>query len=246
MIANGVFGRENELAVVRQRLAKRGSFLLHGPSGVGKTVLAREALCDHPEALYCPDSSSKQVVLRTMAAALARQDGAARRILGGPEGIKAKSALSLKGMVLDVLQAGEYWIVLDHLNRPSQAFAADIKEMARSAMTPVLGIARSDHMEDVGFLMPLFVDRSEKLELRPFDEVLARQFAQKTTEIAGIAADNLPEFVERVLELSRGNPGVICSLVNMAKLPKYRSGARIMVTPLYIDFRLRWESVGAR
>lgn len=146
MIANGVFGRENELAAIRQRLAKRRSFLLHGPSGIGKTSLLREAISEHPEVLYCPDSSGKQVVLRTVAAALLEQSSAARRMFASPEVIKTKSAVSLKGIVLDLLRTGKYWIVLDHLSMPSQAFAADIKEMAGWAMTPILGVARSDHM----------------------------------------------------------------------------------------------------
>ena len=238
MIENGVFGRNNELATVQQRLSKRRSFLLHGPGGVGKTALIRELLREHPEALYCPDSSGKQVVLRAMATALLERSDVARRMLKSPEGIKAKSAIALKGIVLELLRAGKYWIVLDHLSMPSQAFAADVKEMAGWGGTPVLGIARSDHMEDVGFLMALFSDRSEKLELRPLDEALADQFVRKVVEASGLIAENLPEFIARVLELGRGNPGAITSMVSMADLPKYRLGAQIMVAPLYVDFRL--------
>ena len=85
-----------------------------------------------------------------------------------------------------------------------------------------------------------------EMELRPFDEVMAADFVHRATEAAGVAADNLQEFMERVLELSRGNPGAICSMVKMANSRKYRSGAQIMVTPLYIDFRLNWQAATAR
>jgi hypothetical protein len=246
MITNGVFGRENELAAIRQRLSKRRSFLLHGLSGIGKTSLVREAIREHPEVLYCSASAGKQVVLRTLAAALLEQSGVARRKLGGPDGVKTKSAISLKGIVLEALRTGRFWIVLDHLSMPSQAFAAEVKEMAGWGTTPILGIARSDHMEDVGFLMPLFSDRSDKMELRPLEEAVAVQLVEKAVAETGLIADNLSEFVARVMELSRGNPGVIRSMVKMAGLSKYRTGSQIMVTPLYIDLRLSWQTAGAR
>jgi Cdc6-like AAA superfamily ATPase len=241
-----LFARETELTAVRQRIARRHSFLLYGPLGVGKTTLIRSILPEHPEVLYCPDSSGKQMVLRAVAAALFEQSSVARRELDSPERIKTKSAVSLKGIVLDALRAGKYWIVLDHLRMPSQAFAADVKAIAGWGMTPVLGVARSDHMEDVGFLMPLFSDRSEKLELRALDEVRAQQFAHAVIAAAGLRADNTAEFIARVLDLSRGNPGAITSMIEMAKLPKYRSGDHIMMTPLYIDFRLNWQPATAR
>jgi DNA polymerase III delta prime subunit len=246
LMAGGVFGRDNELAALRQRLAKRRSFLLHGPSGIGKTILLREVLGEHPEALYCPDSSGKQMALRALANALLKRSDGARRALKSSEGIGAKSAIALKGIVLELLRAGKYWIVLDHLKLPSQAFAADVKEMAGWGGTPVLGVARSDHMEDAGFLLPLFSDRSEKLELKPLDEALAAELVHKVIEDSGLSAQNLPEFIARVLELARGNPGAISSMVRMASLPKYRLGTQIMVAPLYVDFRLNGQPAGMR
>jgi len=241
-----LFRREKELAILRQRIATRHSFLLHGPAGVGKTMLIRALLPELPEVLYCRDASGKQRVLRAIASALAERGATATRVLGGPEGIRTKSAVSLKGIVQDLLRSAKYWVVLDHLQRPSQAFAADIKEIAGWAMTPVLGIARSDHMEDVGFLMALFSDRSEKVELHNFDEVQAAEFARMVAASSGLAASNAAEFMSRVVELSHGNPGAIAAMVEMGKSPKYRAGEQIMVSPLYIDFRLNWPSADFR
>jgi hypothetical protein len=235
---NVLVGRDQELAALTQRLAGRHSLLLHGPAGVGKTALLRAVLPNHPEILYCPESSSKQTVFRALAAALAARDRTAASVLGGPDGIKAKSAVSLKGIVQDRLRCGKYWVVLDHLRMPSQAFAADIKDVAGWATTPILGVARSHHMEDVGFLKSLFIDRSEKLELRNFDDAQAERFARQVVEDSRLTATNMGEFLARVLQFSAGNPGAIIGMVNMAKLPKYRSGTQIMLSPLYIDYRL--------
>lgn len=246
MIANGVFGREDELAAIRERLAKRRSFLLYGPRGIGKTSLIRESLRDHSGAIYCSESSSKQAVLRAVATALIDRNVVARQKLRSAEEAKTKSAVSLKGIVLDSLRAGKYWIVLDHLQMPSQVFAADIKEITGWGMTPVLGISNSDHMEDVGFLLPLFSDRSEKIALRPLEDAAAQRLLRQSIESAGIVAGNLTEFANRVLELSRGNPGAITAMVKMAKSPKYHAGGQIMVSPLYIDFRLNWQPAGSR
>jgi hypothetical protein len=241
---NTIFGRERELAVLTRRLAQRQSFLLHGPAGIGKTALACALLPGHSEILYCPDASSKQVIFRSIATALAANHKHAAGVLGGSREIKTRSAVSLKGIVLDLLLAGEYWVALDHLRMPSQVFAADIKEIVGRALTPVLGIARSDHMEDVGFLKSLFIDRSEKMELHAFDDAHAGQFAKQVMKGVGIAASNAGELLTRVVQLSRGNPGAIVTMLSMAKLPKYRSGEQILVSPLYVDFRLR--SVASR
>jgi len=149
-------------------------------------------------------------------------------------------------MVLDTLRAGKYAVILDHLQQPSATFASDIREITGWAATPVVGIARSAHMEDVGFLLPLFSDRQEKLELRNFENEVAEAFAQWVIGRVGLCAGNLDEFVRRVLEFSHGNPGAIISMVRMAKEPKYRSDDYIKVTPLYVDFRLGVEFGGSQ
>jgi hypothetical protein len=244
MIANRIFGREDELMAVRRRLAARRSFLLYGPSRMGKTSLVLEALREHPESIYCPQSQTMQVVLRTVATALWHRSGVARQKLRSAEEVKTKSAVSLKGIVLDTLREGRFWIALDHLQRPSQAFAAEVKEIAGWGATPVLAVSNSDHMEDLGFLLPLFSDRSEKMELRPLNEAAAQAFLAQAIKASGLRAENLAEFTSRVLELSRGNPGVITAMVSMAKSPKYNAGGQIMVAPLYIDFRLNWHTAG--
>jgi hypothetical protein len=55
----------------------------------------------------------------------------------------------------------------------------------------------------------------------------------------------LDEFLDRVVELSDGNPGAILAMLNMALQPKYRLHESIKTAPLYIAFRINWAPVNA-
>jgi hypothetical protein len=236
-----IFGRVEELQALKQRLLKRKPFLLHGPTGVGKTLLIRSLLPQVPAALYSENSATTQVVFRSVAQVLLELGD--RRVLAScrnRDGIQAKSAVSVKGIVMDALREGSYWIVMDHLNRPSQSFAAAVREIISWCATPVIAVARSSHMEDTGFLQPLYSDRAEKYELKNLDPATAQRFAEDLVRRAGLSASNIKEFLAKVVELSEGNPGAILSMLEMAKCPKYRSDEHIKITPLYIDFRMNW------
>jgi DNA polymerase III delta prime subunit len=242
-----IFDREEELQMLKQRLLKRKPFLLHGPTGVGKTLLIRSLLPQMPEALYCESSASTQVVFRSVARALLeRHDRRVQASCRNSDGVQAKSAVSLRGIVMDALCEGSYCVVVDHLNRPSQSFAAAVREIISWCSTPVIAVARSSHMEDTGFLQPLYSDRSEKYELKNLDTAVAGRFAEGIVRRDGLSASNIGEFLGKVLEFSEGNPGAILSMLKMASYPKYRTDERIKITPLYIDFRMNWTPAAAR
>lgn len=236
-----IFGRDQELAAIRQRLSKRRSLLIHGPAGVGKTLLVRSVVSGLPALLYSAESDTIHVVFRSIAAELL-QLGSARicKAAGtrGVEALNAKSALSLRGVVKDELREGEFCLVLDQVQRPSTAFASVIRDLIVGCDTPVIALARSAHMEDVGFLHSIFGDRPDRYELRNFNPELAVGFARISSERLGLTAENLGAFLDRVVELSNGNPGAIVRMLSMAAGPKYRSEDRIKTVPLYIDFRL--------
>jgi DNA polymerase III delta prime subunit len=242
MMLESIFDREEERQAIRQRLAKKRPFLIHGPTGVGKTLLLRSLLPEFPSVLYCEDSATTQMVFRSLAhSLLCLRSPRAQTALRNEEAIKTKSAVSLKGIVLDTLNEGQYSILLDHLKRPSPSFAAAVREMMGWGSTPVSAVARSIHMEDTGFLQPFYSDRSERYEIRNLENSVAEQFAREVVARTKLTASNINEFLDKILEFSDGNPGAIVTLVETAKNPKYRSDEHIKITPLYIDFRMNWS-----
>lgn len=244
MMWNFIFDREEERQRIGQFLVKRRPFLIYGPSGVGKTLLLRSVLPEFRSVLYCEDSATTNVMFRSLARSLLRlQSPRAGKAFRDEDAITTKSAVSLKGIVMDALREGEYSIVLDHLKRPSYTFASAVREVMGWGSTPVSAVARSSHMEDTGFLQLLYGDRSQKCEVRNFDDSTAEQFARERIKHSGLSGTNINEFLNKVLEFSAGNPGAIIALINMATCPKYRSQEHIKVSPLYIDFRMNWGSV---
>jgi DNA polymerase III delta prime subunit len=243
MSTAAIYGRDAELEQLRQLASWRRSFLLHGPAGVGKTLLLKHLAGEVIEMVVCGESSSSQIVFRALAAGLLRRKN--RHVLqacgpGGLNAIKEKSAVSIRGIVADALRETSYWIVLDHLRSPSQSFAASLKDVCKGTATPLIAVARSAHMEDVGFLLPMFSDRSEKYALRDFDSDRARKFAMRTAQEMSLSASNRDEAIQKIVQYSKGNPGAIVAMLQMAASPKYVTGQHVKLAPLYIDFRLTW------
>jgi hypothetical protein len=237
-----IFDRQEERQRIDLFLVRRRPFLIYGPSGVGKTLLLRSVLPEFRSVLYCEDSATTNVMFRSLARSLLRlQSPRAFKVFRDEDAIMTKSAVSLKGIVMDALREGEYSIVLDHLKRPSYSFASAVREVMGWGSTPVSAMARSSHMEDTGFLQPLYADRSQKCEIRNFNDATAQEFARERIKRSGLSGTNISEFLDKVLEFSGGNPGAIIALIDMATSPKYRSQEHIKITPLYIDFSMNWS-----
>jgi hypothetical protein len=241
-----VFGREKEMGELRQRLAARKSFVLYGLSGSGKTFLLQRVVRDLPEVLYCPQAASPQLVVQSLALGLVElRDRYTKSFLRNAQAVKLKSTISLRGIVLEAVRRGRYFVVLDHLQCPAAALSADTRDMMFYGETPVVAVARSAHMEDLGFLTSMFALHAERMRLSNFAHREAAQFAEAIAERINLLAVNLPEFLERVVDLSQGSPGAILKMLQMARIPRYRLNGYIKTSPLYIDFRLAWHAENA-
>lgn len=235
-----VFARESELKMLREHFAARRSLLLHGPAGVGKTLLLSVICPEFPVVLYSPQNAAPQETYRNLAMALltAGEPVLTKAFPCGPVDAQKKAALALKGILRDVLTDSKYVIVLDHLERPSQSLATSIRELKVNCSVPVVAVSRSQHMEDAGFVLSLFPERREKLALRNFDRKTATEFARQCAQGQGLMAANREQFLDAVVQYSEGNPRAILQMVGMAGQPEYGHNGNIKITPLYIDYKL--------
>jgi AAA ATPase-like protein len=234
-----LFGRENELARLENWLQDRRSFLFYGPAGVGKTRLLDELAPRFPGMLRVSSCNTPQALFHELARALWQQRHPELRVrFKSAEQLQGASAANLKGLCITTLKDSRKLVILEHVGFSSQQFSAAVKQLAGETGLAVIFVARSCHMEDAGYLIRHYPDRNHRLELARFKAQQAAEFAYLVADQAGLQAENRAEFLMKTVELSEGNPGAIIAMVQMASMPKYRSGAWIKSAPLYIDFRL--------
>jgi hypothetical protein len=238
----GIFGREVELALLRTMIASRLSFLLHGPAGVGKTLLLRTAVADRSDVLYSATNKSPQSLLRALADRLYSLRNRTTLKMLGAKAPAALSAVAMKGVVLESIRSGSYIIVLDQLTRPSQAVAAVARELSRAGAA-VISAARSAHMEDAGYLLPQYPFKEQKVGLKNFEPKIGGAFISLVANAIGLEAENRQELFDKILTYSEGNPGAIEALLRKAGDARYRLGNHVKIAPLYIDFRLEWNAL---
>lgn len=227
--------RTEEMTRLLAQAHKRKSMLVFGPEGVGKTRLLQSFVKIQPLALYVDQTHSPRDLMLALVETLRNLP---KRGLCLPADPKALRTSSLKGIVRRALDQHPFLLVFDQLSGPSRVVSGMIKEMHHYGRTPVVLAARTPHMEDIGTLLPMYADRSERTEIKNFAFPIALEFAHRESEKMGLWASNLEDVLSSLVEWSQGNPGGILQMLKMAHLPKYRLEDQIKAHVLYLDFRM--------
>jgi hypothetical protein len=230
-----VVERTEELARLQVQAQRRKSMLIFGPEAVGKTRLLRTFVETQPLALFAPQVQSPHEMLLALVEELRR---VVRPGITIPANYTSLRTGSLKGIMLRVLEKHPFFLVLDHLAGPSRVVTGLIKELNYFDRTPVIFVARSPHMEDIGNLQPMCAGKAERLELKEFVPPVALEFARREASRTGLWASNLDHVLHQLVEWSNGNPGSIVHMLKMSHFPRYYAGDQIKVHVLYLDYRM--------
>jgi len=230
-----VVERSEEMERLGAQVSKRKSLLIFGPEAVGKTRLLKGFLKTQPLALHVPQVQSPRELLLGLVENL--------HSLHLPELIlptdpKSLGTASLKGIVQRALDQFQFILALDHVCGPSRVVTGMIKDLNYYDRTPVVLVARSPHMEDIGALQSMCAGRAERLELKEFAPPVALEFAERHARSAGLEASNLHDVLRSLVRLSNGSPGAIIQMIRMALSPRYRMDGQIKGHVLYLDYRM--------
>lgn len=227
--------RTEEMTRLRAQAERRKSLLIFGPEAVGKTRLLQAFLKTQSLALFVPRVESPREVLLTLVAELHRLGKPRVNLPTDPESLTSSG---LKGVVQRALDMHPFSLVLDHLSGPSRIVTGLIKDLNYFDRTPVIFVARTPHMEDIGALQPMCARSSERLEIKEFTPTIALEFARREARKTDLSASNLDEALRFLADSGKGNPGAIVQMIKMAHYPRYRVGDQIKSHVLYLDYRM--------
>lgn len=230
-----VVERTEELARLQAQAQRRKSMLIFGPEAVGKTRLLRSFVQTQPLALFAPHVQSPRELMLALVEELRR---VAKPGINLPANHRSLGTGSLKGIVQRALDQYPFLLALDQLAGPSRVVTGLIKDLNYYDRTPVIFVARTPHMEDIGALQSRCAGKSERLELKEFLPPIALEFARREASRTSLWASNLDHVLHQLVEWSNGNPGSIVHMLKMAHFPRYYAGDQIKVHVLYLDYRM--------
>ena len=246
-------GRDSQKARLRQAIQNRQGLLIWGPAGIGKTALVMRVLEDHPVAaagsiIYLSGVGSLRPLLRTLLRRLHDiEDVTLRRQLRS-EGVRkatfdswlrSLSTSRLRGALYRSMEAGQYWVFLDHLPPLTHAVAKVVKELVQMRDTPVYIVARGQSKAEIGHVTDLYWSDRQRLNLGPLPAKAARDLLEWCIRHYDLTSLNLEGFREELLRRSGRIPGALIKMCALAAEPRYHYGTQIKTKLIHIDSLVR-------
>ncbi len=216
--------RDRELSKLLQCASARTPALLTGSPGLGRTRLLRELgarlTAENIDFLYIPFVQPLHAFLISMAVRLALP-------------MVKNSSVALRGLLWKELEDHPRILLLDDIAEATSQF---YRFFERVLYVPgITLIATGSHVYGIGALQRIFWNHQSVVSLRPLTKQGALILTQQATKLYAADLTDDEGFLEKVVQVARGNPGRIVEMCRRAADPTYRDGDRVRFAALSID-----------
>jgi AAA ATPase domain len=250
-----LFGRDQQLAMLRLYLRSRRSVFVSGPAGVGKTALLHAVYAawdkerEGVPVFYCGESATRRGIATHLLVNLFLQRGRLesefverRKTVGSLSGLRCFVAHErlpdLQRMMHQNLQGKPACLLLDHLDEPDPKVASLVEVWLETM--PLVIVARSPrHVGRARWLLSAF-EHVEVPLLSPATLLRIARFAVMGRQQLHL---NEPD-LHAAVELAAGNPRRLKDLLCVAARAEYRRNGAVQWKLVDLDARIRSIGIG--
>lgn len=243
-------GRVEETKRLREAILARQSLLVFGPADAGKTALLHQTLSRLPDAvrancIVCRSCESPRSVWRDLMRSLG--EGGDPQVISRVERecgssdllerwLNHQSSLRLRGILRRAMRDGSYCVFIDAPGTIPPGAYRLVRDWMWSGRTPVFLLARCSTEQELGRIARLYWHRGLHLELGPLSPEEAETLLEHSVMRFGLTQLADAEFRDFALAQSRGLPGRIVRLCQLASQNAYQYGGHLKLHTLAVDF----------